>query len=130
MYNNLMQLSLWKRVIFYGLALWLIVFAVISLLVLLNLTNRSIPTDFVLFLAAFLLCWTFSSRLHLVSMSQGLLVGLAWLAINMLLDYTVIVRGFNGGDSAFYQTWIIWGHYVLMLIVPIIASSRRQVTPL
>lgn len=113
---------------FYGLALWVIVFAVISLLVLLNLTNRSIPTDFVLFLAAVLLCWTFSSRLRLVSMSQGLLVGLAWLAINMLLDYTVIVRGFNGGDLGFYQTWIIWGHYALMLLVPIIASSRRQVT--
>lgn len=124
-----MQLGLWKRVVFYGLVLWVIVFAAISLLVLLNLTNRPLPTDFVLFLAAVLLCWTFATRLHLVSMSQGLLVGCTWLAINMLLDYTVIVRGFDSGDLGFYQTWIIWGHYALMLIVPIIASSRRQVTP-
>lgn len=124
-----MQLSLWKRVIFYGLALWMVVFVAILLLVLLGLNNRTVPTDFVLFLMAVLVYWTLASRLRLVSLSQGFFVGLAWVAISLLLDYLVIVRGFNGGSLNFYSAWIIWGRYALLVLIPILASSRRQVTP-
>lgn len=123
-----MHQSIWKRAAFYGLALWAIVFIAILLLVLLGLSNRAIPTDVVLIIVTFLVYWSFTVRLHLVSMSQGLLVGLGWLVMNVLLDYFVIVRGFNNGDLGFFYAWIIWARYALLLFIPVLASSRRQVT--
>jgi len=123
-----MQLNIWKRATFYGLALWTIVFVAILLLVLLGLSNRPVPTDVVLMIVAFLVYWSFASRLHLVSMSQGFFVGMGWLFINVLLDYFIIVRGFNGGDLNFFYAWAIWGRYALLLLIPVLASSRRQVT--
>lgn len=122
-----MQLQLWKRVVFYGLILWVVVFLMIALLVLLGLNNRSIPTDTVLLIIMFLGYWTLATRLHLVSLSQGFLVGLVWLTTNLLLDYFVIVKGFNSGSLAFYYAWIIWARYLLLVLIPILISSRRQV---
>jgi len=123
-----MQLTIWKRSIFYALALWAIVFVVIALLVNLGLSNRPIPTDIVLMIVAVLVYWSLATRLHLVSLSQGFFVGMGWLLVNVLLDYFIIVRGFNGGDLGFFFAWAIWARYVLLLFVPILASSRRQVT--
>jgi hypothetical protein len=123
-----MQLTIWKRATFYALALWAIVFAVILLLVLLGLSNRPIPTDVVLMIVAVLVYWSFATRLHLVSMSQGFFVGAGWIFINVLLDYFIIVRGFNGGNMGFFYAWVIWARYALLLFIPIITSSRRQVT--
>jgi len=124
-----MQLQVWKRTIFFGLALWLIFFTMVALLLLLGLTQRAVPTDVVLTLLALVVYWSFASRLNLISVSQGFLVGGSWLLINLLLDYLIIVQGFNHGSLGFFLAWVVWVRYGLLLVMPVISSSRRQVTP-
>lgn len=123
-----MRLGQWKKVLSYALALWVIVFITIALLDSLGLTRLPLPANVVLLLVAVLVYWTLATRLHLVSLSGALAVGLIWFAINIVLDYLIIVLGFNGGDPAFFMSRAIWIRYLLLLLVPVVAASRRQNT--
>lgn len=121
-----MQLGLWKRVSAYALVLWVIAFLVVALISALGISGRSIASGIVLLLVALVVTWIVGTRLSFVSISQGLGAGLLWIAVNAALDYGVIVIGFNGGDLSFFTHWVVWGRYLLLLVVPIALASRRH----
>lgn len=125
-YTLRMQLGLWKRGVAYAIALWVIAFLVTALLSALGVSGRSLPAGVVLLLAAVSVTWAFAARMQFVSIGQGLGVGVLWVAVNFLLDYLVIVLGFNGGNPTFILLWVVWGRYLLLLIVPPILASRRH----
>lgn len=121
-----MQLGLWKRGVAYAIVLWVIAFLVTALMSALGVSGRAVPAGVVLLLAAVSVTWAFASRVRFISITQGVGVGILWVAVNFLLDYLVIVLGFNGGDPAFLTLWVVWGRYLLLLLVPVILASRRH----
>jgi hypothetical protein len=121
-----MQLGLWKRGVAYAVALWIIAFLVIALVSVLGMSGRSLPAGIVLLLVAVSVTWAFGARLHFVSITQGLGVGVLWASVNLLLDSLVVVLGFNGGNPEFFTLWVIWGRYLLLLVIPLVLASRRH----
>jgi hypothetical protein len=121
-----MDWTLWKRAAAYGVVLWVIAFLVIALFGTLDVSAGSLPAGSVLLLVALIVTWTLASRVHAVSVSQGLGIGALWVGLNVLLDFLIIVVGFSGGELALFREWVVWGRYILLFLVPILLSSRRR----
>ena len=122
-----MSYGLMLKCAVYGLALWLIYFfASLFLIKSLGAFEYSILGEGIILIAFVFIVWPFSADLKLVSLSQGFLVGLGWLFLNLTLDYFVIVVSLNKGDLGYFGSHLIIGKYLLLLSLPLLLSSRRK----
>ncbi|OGB89448.1 hypothetical protein A2625_00500 [candidate division WOR-1 bacterium RIFCSPHIGHO2_01_FULL_53_15] len=114
----------WGKAIGYGIVLYAIMFLVASVLMFgVKLTGDVFGVSMLVITAVILY---FAAGMYKVkSLNDGLQVGLVWLVIEAILDYTVIVQIFNKGSLSFYN-WSLLTAYVLIVAIPAIVGQMAK----
>jgi hypothetical protein len=71
-------------------------------------------------------CWVLFRKIHGGRMSQYVVLGIAWTAIAVALDYLLIVKAFHPVDG--YYKPDVYLYYVLTLALPMLVGWRMTRT--
>lgn len=111
----------WFKAIGFGIAIWLLMFAIASLAVGIGI-YASLWTQLALALIAGILGYVFAAFLDSYSDSQALGYGVVWAAAGIILDLTVVSL-FSLQMFGFWQYWL---GYALLLFAPWVQLQMRQ----
>ena len=118
-------MATWARAVLYGILSWLLPFAVSFFLFPLKQANLplfcGLMNLIVLITAGVLLVNYF--RWRVVSLSEAALVGLLWLAMNLIFDYPMFVYGPMKMSAASYYSEI----GILYATFPVFAMLSAQI---
>lgn len=120
--------------IIFGLALWfgLLIISMASTLALLSVSTliRGIVQVVVAVIGTGVLAWLVLRHEH-GGMKSGLVLGVWWLLISVMLDWVTIIilaitqsGSFQTGLILVYSSWVNWVVYGVVLIVPAIVGIR------
>lgn len=115
----------WKKAILYGLALWVFVFVVISVIMFIPALADELTWQTILDLIAIaVLVLIFGSlyfKKHAASFGRGLLIGIVWAIVSTILDLAITVPLFimpkDQGYGDFYSEWNVWAGLSIIIIL-------------
>ncbi len=114
----------WMKAVGYGLVYFVLMFAIIFI-------TRSIRPLYgeclcvIKLLSAVIVLTIMGQMYKLKNMNEGVLVGLVWAGIAIVLDYLVSVVWISKGNLAFYN-WSVLTSYVLIVFITASIASRRE----
>lgn len=116
----------WIKTLGLGALLWLIMFAVVSALVGLNI-YANLWVQLLTAVLAGLVAFFMSPYLHSRSAGQALSYGLVWVVVGLLLDWLVTYRF----DNTIFVQASLWLGNVLVVVAPWLqyGSSRSSMLP-
>lgn len=103
----------WKKALAFGVALWILMFAVVSVFLAFNLYGFSLAKLMVVLIAGAIV-YVLAGYVKPASAGQALGYGLVWVIVGLILDYLITYR-FN---SQIFLMRTLWLGYLLVLIVP------------
>lgn len=122
-----MSKTAWMDTIGLGFIFWALGFILgMVLFTFVDLSIMGIVISIVMIPLTIYIAWKrFNKRYQ--SLGYYLGVGLSWLVIPIVLDYIIIVKGYNGGAD-FYD-WDLILYYILMFAIPVIIglSTNRSI---
>lgn len=106
----------WLKAFGWGLAIWAILFVIGSIFILFQLPD--IWFSIIMLIAGLVVVWYIASKVFTFKdIGEAFATGLIWVVVVAVLDYLVLVLGFNGGDLSVY-TWNLWVGYGIVLLLP------------
>ncbi len=114
----------WFKAIIYGIILFALVFVIGSIL-LAGLNASETAAEIPMFITLVVVLWGLARYYRLRSAREGILVGLVWLIVYVILDYVLIVQIFGQGDTGYYLSWRLYLWYALMVVIPALVGSRK-----
>lgn len=112
----------WSKAIGFGIAIWLMVFALSRLLVGLDLRD-SIWASAAIVAVAGLASFLLTRNLRLENSSQAMLYSLTWVVVSVLLDATVTAQ-FNPVVFTAQSQWL---SYAAILFAPLLELTSRPI---
>ena len=116
-----MSTSFAKELLGWGILLWLVGYLLGVLLF------AFVPTSaigwIILPIGLCLTWWVLTRRIPRRRSGQYVLIGVAWLAIAVVLDYFLIVRAFHPADG--YYKLDVYLYYLLTLVLPIVVAVKN-----
>lgn len=130
----------WKKIILYGVLLWVFIFVVISVIMFIPTLTGKLTLQKILDLMAVVILVLIFGRLYFkkqpANFGQGILIGIVWVLATTILDLTITVplfiqpKGESYGD--FYSQWDIWVGLALVILVAGLAAvwfSKKGESP-
>jgi hypothetical protein len=115
----------WLKAIGYGIALFAINFVIGSILMF-GLKLSGLSFSIVMLIAAIVVLWLLANQYKIKALNDGIMVGLVWLVVDVILEYYVIVQIFSKGDAAsFYNLSVLLG-YALVVAVPAVVGAKAR----
>jgi len=114
----------WFKSVGYGCVLFALMF-VLGSIVMFGLKLSGLGMSLVMLILGILVLWLLAKQYKIVSLNEGLQVGLVWLIVDVLLEYYVIVQTFNAGKTDFY-TWSVLLGYVTVVAVPALVGVKGK----
>ena len=109
----------YTKVAGWGLALWAISFVIGSILMIIpGVGIESIWFKIIMLVAMLFATYLIATKVKMKDMQYAFMTGLLWVFILFVLDYLVLVLGFNNGDTAAVYTWSLWTGYAIVLLMP------------
>ncbi len=107
----------WVKAIGYGIVLFAVMFLLGSLAMFgLKLSGNAMGIT--MLILSIIVLWLLSQQYGIKSLNNGLLVGLVWLVIDVVLENIVIVQMFNKGVVGAFYSWSVLTGYLLVLLIP------------
>lgn len=103
-----------KKGIAYGLAVWILMFVVISIFVGFKIYDSTIM-KIVGAIVGGIIVFVASGFIKPQSMGIALCYGITFVVVGLVLDLLITARF----DSAVFVAWTIWLGYALVLLVPL-----------
>ncbi len=117
----------WLKAFGFGILIFALFFVIGSILMFgLGLKMNELPAQVSMLVIALIVLWLLSAWYGLKGSSDGFLVGLTWMFVNIVLEYLVLVQIFNKGEAAAYYSWSIIIGYVLELVVPLYVGGTAK----
>lgn len=107
----------WQKSILYGVGLWAVMFAVVSLFVGFDVAE-SLWTELAVMGVSTGLAYWFAHRIDVRSLGIALGYGVMWVGIGLALDLIISYR-FN---DEIFRSWQLWTGYALVLLAPMARS--------
>jgi len=114
----------WLKAIGYGVILFAIMFLVGSI-AMFGLKLSGDVFSWVMLIAGIIVLWILAQQYKIKDLSEGIQVGLAWLVVDVILEYLVVVQMFNKGNLSFYGWSVLLG-YALVVIVPALYGQLKK----
>lgn len=107
----------------YGFVYFAIMF-VLGSIVMFGLKLSGTSMSLSMTLLAILMLWLLAKQYKLMSLNEGIMVGLVWCIVNVVLEYSIIVQIFNSGNGLAFYSWSVLLGYLLAVIVPAVVGTR------
>ena len=111
----------WKKAVLYGLALWVLMFVIISVFVGFKIYENVI-TQVIGALIGGGISYFFVRKIGASSMLKALMYGASFVVVGLILDFAVTKR-FN---DQIFTTWTLWLGYGLVLLTPLAAVKKSD----
>lgn len=113
----------WKKVIGFGLLLWAIMFALVSILIALNIYDSKDPgiMSWVVAVLGGIVSYILAGYLRPASRAAALGCGAVFVVVGLLLDKLVTTRF----SPDILKEISLWFSYALILLAPLLRVRRR-----
>jgi len=108
----------WTKAVGFGVLIWLIMFAVVS--VISDWYQGNTWVKVVVILLAGVIAFFLAGYVKPDSVGLALGYGLVWVVVGLLLDY-LITKRFN---SEIFSLWSVWTSYALILLAPLLKVEK------
>jgi peptidoglycan/LPS O-acetylase OafA/YrhL len=106
----------WKKALGYGLLFYLIVYVVATAFVAYKINTQTDPFAWAAMMAVSLITgYVLSLRLDIKNYTEGLMYGLVWVVLTLVLD-VILTLPFTG--IGFFQSWQTLIGFVVTLLIP------------
>ena len=121
----------WKKMIGFGLLIWVIMFAIVSVFIALNIYDPLWGKILTILISGIVgIIFGRLLKTKILKMVLGYIV--IWVVIGLVLDYVVTMRF----EPAIFAMWSLWVGYVLLIIGVIVGvmlgnnnNNSEKVTP-
>src|SRR3989338_5673848 len=113
----------WKKAVFYGLALWVLMFVIISIFVAFKI-YENVVMQVIGALIGGGISYFFVRKIGASSMVNALTYGALFIIIGLILDFAVTKR-FN---DQIFGMWSLWLGYGLVFLTPLAAVKKSVPT--
>lgn len=113
----------YKKLIGYGVLIWVIVFAVVSAFIAFDIPSDNLFVNLVSLIAIIIATWFLAKNLKVKTQKEMIKYSLAWLIIAIILDLIVSVQ-FTG--FGLFGRWHVLFGYLLILIVPLSCCNNKK----
>jgi len=107
-----------KKLVWYGILIWLIMFAVVS--AFLNAYNEKTWVKVAIVLFGGIVALILAGKAEPTSMTIALGYGLGWVIIGVILD-TLVTMNYN--QNILHSKWL-WVGYALILLAPLLRIKK------
>lgn len=111
-----------KELFGWGFLLWLVGYVLGILLV--AVVAPALVGWIILPIGIALTWWVLMRKVHRETLEQFLILGAAWAAIAVVLDYVLIVKAFHPADG--YYKLDVYVYYVLTVLLPVLAFGQKS----
>jgi len=112
----------YKKLIGYGVLIWVIVFAVVSAFIAFGVSSDNLFVNLVSLIAIIIAAWFLARNLKVKSQKEMVKYSLVWLAITVILDLAISIQ-FTGLELM--AKWHVLLGYLLILIVPLSCCNKK-----
>ncbi len=117
----------WFKALVFGILIFALFFVIGSILMFgLGLKMNELPAQVSMLVIAVIVLWLLSAWYRLKGATDGFLVGLTWMVVNIVLEDLVLVLLFNQGNAAAYYSWSIIIGYMLELVIPLYVGGTAK----
>lgn len=111
----------WKKGIGYGALLWLIMFALVS--VLLNSYYLYAWMPIIIAIIAGVISFILAKYIKPINTKMALSYGLLWVIVGLVLDFFV-TKQFN---PDIFNAWSLWLGYISVLLAPLLVVKKTSI---
>ena len=116
----------WLKVLGWGVALWAIGFVLGSIFRVAGMDLEGIWFKILMLVIMAVVTYIIATRVEMKDLTQALIIGLVWLVVVGVLDYLILVQGFNKGDTSSYYSWSMCTSYGITLLMPMLVQSLKK----
>ena len=123
----------WKLAVGFALALWVLIFVIISALMVIPMP--ALLSTILGFLVSPVIAF-FLARLYFKKnpggIKEGIVLAVFWLIVGTVLDLAVTIQYIKGtgtyadGLKSFYGAWSLWVSFVLMIVVVSLVAKMTR----
>ncbi len=110
----------WKKAIGFGVALWILMFVIVSVLLAFKLYISDEPSIIVAILAG-IVAYFLAGYAKPSNRLQGFKFGLTWVAVGLILDWLITTKF----APEIFQDWTLWFGYALVLAAPVLQAGKK-----
>lgn len=109
----------WKKALGYGVALWVVMFVIVSALISFKAYQGAVMLVVVAIISG-IISYVLAGYAKPAKANDALLYGVSWVVVGVVLDLLVTSR-FN---AAIFSSWSLWLGYALVLLAPMVRVKR------
>ena len=113
----------WKKAVLYGLALWVLMFVIISIFVAFKI-YENVVMQVIGALIGGGISYFFVRKIGASSMLNALMYGASFIIVGLVLDF-VVTKRFN---DQIFGMWSLWLGYGLVFLTPILTVKKNMPT--
>lgn len=116
----------WKKVLGFGVLLWIIMFVLVSAFLAFKFYPPKGPSWMAIVMAVVsgVIAYIFAGKLKPASLGQALGYGIFWVVVCVILDF-LITKQF---ENTIFSQWTIWLSYLLVLLAPLLQVTKTAET--
>lgn len=115
----------WLKAIGYGIVLFAVMFVVGSI-VMFGLKLAGTGMSIVMLISGIIVLYLLAKQYKIKDLNDGIVVGLVWLVVDVILEYYVIVQIFNKGVTSGFYNWSVLLGYATIVIVPALVGRQAK----